>query len=264
MLFEGNYSSESESEDEEERERRLERRRKKNRKKRRIPKLANEMVVIKNVEKDSGGWMERWDKPKNRSAGLIPHPFRLLALGGVGRGKTNSCKNIFLKHQGQKTRKFKRLIIITCDANSQEWLDCDPEYVGENIPDLGQFDGKEKTCLVIDDYEHAKASKEEQKRLSTLMRYVSSHRNVSVMVSYQSFFDTPSICRKCANCFMIYKPNSRQECTTIENRVGLEKGTLADLFADRCSGIYDHVFIDKTIGTPYPLRKNIYEPLELV
>ena len=62
---------------------------------------------------------------------------------------------------------------------------------------------------------------------------------------------------------MIYKPNSRQETTTIENHCGLEKGTLTNLFKNECKGVYDHVFIDLTIGTPYPLRKNIYEALEL-
>ena len=49
----------------------------------------------------------------------------------------------------------------------------------------------------------------------------------------------------------------------IENRCGLEKNTLKYLFKNVCNGIYDHVFIDKTIGTPYKLRKNIYEPITL-
>ena len=82
-----------------------------------VPKLGNRVVVIKNADKDKGNWMERW-KPGTRNIGRIPHPFRLLALGGVGRGKTNTMKNIFLQHQSGN-RKFKKLYICCCDVDSE-------------------------------------------------------------------------------------------------------------------------------------------------
>jgi len=231
------------------------------RKKKRIPSLPNKLIVIKNADKDSGNWKESWDYPKKRSPGHIVHPFRLLALGGVGRGKTNCLKQIFLKHQSS-SKKFKKLYIITCDVSSQEWVDCDPDIITDEMLDLDMFDPREKTCVVIDDFEWIKCTKEQQKQLSTLMRFISSHRNVSVLLSFQSFFDCPQIARKCSNCFMIYKPNSRQEITNIENRCGLQKGELLHLFKTVCKGTYDHVFIDLTIGTPYRLRKNIYDVLK--
>jgi hypothetical protein len=230
-------------------------------KKKRIPKLPNKIVVIKNAEKDKGNWMEKWCKPRNRSPGHIIHPFRLLALGGVGRGKTNSCKNIFLRHQSS-ARKFKKLYIITCSEDSQEWADCEPDELMTEIPDLSRFDGSEKTCVILDDFETMKMSKEQLRKLSTLMRFISSHRNVSCILSYQSFFDTPPICRKVANCFMVYKPNSKQEIDCISNRVGLDSEKVKYLFKHHLTGIYDSLFVDKTIGTPYPLRKNVYEVIE--
>jgi hypothetical protein len=233
----------------------------KKKKKKKIPKLPNRVVVIKNSEKDSGGWMESWSKPKKRSPGHIPHPFRLLALGGVGRGKSNMCKNVFLRHQSSG-KKFQKLIIITCSEDSTEWDDCDPDDVLIEIPDLEIFDGAEKTCVILDDFETMKLSKSQLRKLSTLMRFVSSHRNVSCMLSYQSFFDTPPICRKVANCFMIYKPNSHQERDCIANRVGVNGDKMKLLFKEHITGTYDHLFVDKTIGTPYPLRKNIYEVIE--
>lgn len=236
---------------------------KKKKKKKRIPKLPNKVVVIKNIEKDKGNWMESWSKPKHRSPGHIIHPFRLLALGGVGRGKTNSCKNIFLRHQSS-AKKFKQLYIITCSEDSREWDDCEPNAVLTDIPDLEMFDGAEKTCVILDDFETMKMSKEQLRKLSTLMRFISSHRNVSCILSYQSFFDTPGICRKVANCFMIYKPNSRQETQCIANRVGIDGDKMKYLFKHEITGTYDHLFVDKTIATPYPLRKNIYEIIEEV
>jgi hypothetical protein len=233
------------------------------RRKKRLKGLPNKVVVLKNIDKDVGNWVENWDTPKKRSPGCIIHPFRLLALGNVSRGKTNSLKNIFLKHQSS-AKKFQHLYVITCSLDSQEWLDCEPDAILDRIPPLDLFDGAEKTMVVLDDYEFKSSDKEQSKRLATLCRFVSSHRNVSVMISYQSFFDCPPIARKCANCFLLYKPNSRQEIETIANRVGLDKGLLRSLFKHECNGNFDSVFVDLTVNTPYPLRKNIYEPLELV
>jgi hypothetical protein len=227
-----------------------------------IPKLGEKIVIIKNKEKDSG-WGENWDKPKNRSPGHLPHPFRLLALGGVGRGKTNSIKNLFLKHQTGK-RKFKKLIVITCSEDSREYDDLDPDCVLTQIPDLGIFDGKEKTMVILDDYETMKMSSEQTKRLCTLMRFISSHRNVSCVIGYQSFFDCPSICRKVANCFLLYKPNGHMELTQIANRCGIEKKMMKLLFKNYIQKTHDSLFVDKTPGTPYPLRRNIYEVIQEV
>ena len=235
---------------------------KKRKKKLAIPGMPNKLVVIKNVEKD-GGWMERWDKPKNRSPGHLIHPFKLLALGGTGRGKTNCLKNIFLKHQSSG-RKFQRLYIITCSEESTEWDDCDPTDLFIDIPDLDIFDGTEKTCVIVDDFETLKLSKDQYRKLATLMRFICTHRNVSCMLSYQSFFDCVPICRKVANCFMIYKTTGRQELDTIANRVGIDPKKMRYLFKTYITGQYDHLMVDKTVGTPYKLRKNIYEIIEEV
>ena len=233
---------------------------KKRKKKKKIPKLPNKLVVIKNAEKD-GGWMEQWDKPKNRSPGHLIHPFKLLALGGTGRGKTNCLKNIFLKHQSS-SKKFQKLYIITCSEESTEWDDVEPTDLFIDIPDLEIFDGSEKTCVIIDDFETLKLSKDQYRKLATLMRFICTHRNVSCMLSYQSFFDCVPICRKVANCFMIYKTTGRQELETIANRVGIDSKKMRYLFKHYITGQYDHLFVDKTVGTPYPLRRNIYEVIE--
>jgi hypothetical protein len=229
-------------------------------KKKKIPKLAAKLVVIKNADKDTGNWQESWKKPKNRNPGHIPHPFRLLGLGIPGRGKTNMIKNVFLQHQSS-AKKFQKLFVVCCDLDSQEWLDCEPTEVMIDLPDPSEFDGSEKTMIVIDDYEHERTSTEEKRKLSTFMRYVSTHKNVSIAVGYQSFFDCPSICRKTANIFMVYKPTSKLELTTIANRIGLDKDKLKKLFKTKCTGDWDNITVDRTIGTPYPIRKNIFEVL---
>jgi len=236
---------------------------KKMNKKKKPKSLPNELVIIKNAMKDKGDWVEKWEA--GRSLGNIPHPFRLLALGGVGRGKTNTMKNLFLKHQTTR-RPFKKLYIITCSSDNKEWDDCEPDDIFTQIPPMELFteDTKNKTLIIIDDFEMKKMNAETERQLTTLFRYVSSHCNVSIMCGYQSFFDASNLCRKCSNIFLVYKPNSRREMTDIENRVGLSKGTLKDLFNSVATSPYDSITIDLTVGSPAKIRKNIYSAIDIL
>lgn len=121
--------------------------------------------------------METWDEPKNRSPGCIPHSFRLVCLGGTGRGKTCAMKNLFLQHQST-SRKFKKLFIVTCDADCTEWLDCEPDGVFDEMPDPKMFDTGEKTMLIIDDFEFARMGSDSTRKLATLFRFISTHKSV--------------------------------------------------------------------------------------
>ena len=46
------------------------------------------------------------------------------------------------------------------------------------------------------------------------------------------------------------------------NRVGLPKGSLDYLFRYVANGEYDSITIDRTVGTPHFIRKNLYEPID--
>ena len=220
-----------------------------------MPKLA----VLKNTEKDRFE-SERWTKGRDLAA--IPHPFRMLALGGVGRGKTNTLKNIFLAHQDSK-KPFQELFIVGPEGSS-EWDDAEPTETLTELPGPDKFDPRKKTLLVIDDYECVSLTASQKRALSTLFRYVSSHCNVSIMLSFQSFIDCPQLARKTANCFVLYKPTSRGECTLMGNRCGLDKGVLKTLFDGLCHSPYDNIMVDRTIGSPAPIRLNVYQPVDLV
>ena len=228
--------------------------------KKKIPKLPRKNVVIKNADKDTG-WMESWDKPKNRSPADLIHSYRLLAMGGCGRGKTNYMKQIFLAAQSS-ARKFKRLYVVTCDLESLEWNDCNPTEIFDVLPPIELFDSGEKTCVIIDDYEFEKCGKEEMRKLTTLFRMISTHKSVSVLASYQSFFHVPQICRKVSNVFIIYKPNSDLELQSICNRVGMKADDLKSLFKNHANGHFDMIMLDKTKETPYPIRRNLYDIID--
>jgi hypothetical protein len=228
------------------------------RKKKRIPALPKHNIIIKNADKDVGNWKEDWDHPKNRDISHIPHSFRLCALGAPGKGKTNYLKQLFLRHQSS-SKKFKRLVVVTGDLSTKEWDDCEPTMLIDTIPEIEMFHDSVKTCVIIDDYEFEKCGSREMRKLTTLFRMISTHKSVSVMASYQSFFHTPTICRKTANVFILYKPTSDNELVTIANRVGIPHDKLKKLFKKHCPKYYDMIMIDLTKDSPYPVRKNIYE-----
>jgi len=138
-------SSDSEGTKAEKREIRRENAQKRRAKKanRAVPKMPkNKLIVIKNAEKDTG-WQESWKTPKSRSLANFPHPFRMIASGSVGRGKTNTIKNIFLSAQSGK-KPFKKLYIVTCSLQCSEWDDCEPTQLTTTLPDPDIFTGKEK------------------------------------------------------------------------------------------------------------------------
>lgn len=221
-----------------------------------VVSLPKEVIILENDDK--ADWTESWNP--HRDLGCLPHPARILALGGVSKGKTNTLINLFLRHQtGKDCPKFQKLIVITCDINSKQFDQLEPNVITDEIFNVDDIDPDEKTCVLIDDYEMEGLKKEDKRKLSTLMRYISSHSNVSVYMSYQSFFDVPNLLRKCANVFVIYKPDSLSELTTIENRMGLSKDTLSYIFSEIANGPYDSIMIDRTINTPAPIRVNIYD-----
>ena len=238
-----------------------ERKSRKPRRKKRVAGLPQKVVIIKNADKDVGKWKETWDYPKKRSVGHIPHSFRLLALGSPGRGKTNYLKNIFLRHQSS-AKKFERLIVVTGDLSTREWDDMEPNLILDKLPDVEMFNGSVKTCLILDDWESEKCGAQELKKLTTLFRMISTHKSVSIMLSYQSFFHCPTICRKTANCFILYRPTSDGELQTISNRVGVKYEHLKKMFKKHCKKFYDMLMIDMTKDTPYRIRRNIYEVID--
>jgi hypothetical protein len=229
------------------------------------PKLPqNKIQIIKNPEKDKGNWMESYrSPPKGASVGWWPHPVKALFLGGCGRGKTNLIKNSFLQHQGGRGKPYKELYIITCSDMCSEYDDL--EYTGllTEIPDADFFSGKEKTCVILDDFEMSNLSSSDKRKLSTLFRYVATHRNVSIFCGFQSAFDTPPIIRKCSDVFVIYKPNNRQEVDTLANRLNLESRDLRYIFKHICNGVYDALCVNNIPGAPYRLTKNLHTPIEM-
>lgn len=219
---------------------------------------------------------EKWDDIRAKDIGNFPSPFRMLLLGPPNSGKSTLIKNLIL-HQRPR---FDEIYVIHEDASTNpeiegttEYDDLDATGMLNDVPDLSFWnsitaeddpDKPLKRLVILDDLEMTSAHKSRLKNLGILFRYISSHKGFSLMLAHQNFFGIPALIKKMSNIFVVWKPVARNELALIENRVGMNKGDLAELFNEFRKNQYDSLCIDHTINTPASLRLNIFEPIDLV
>ena len=221
--------------------------------------------------------IETWTPGRNPAN--FPSPFRMLLLGPPGGGKTCVMKNIVV----QQRPAFDEVYVIHEDAGDEEnaagtteWDDLDPTAIMGDVPSLAYWnsvcaedDPDErplKRLVILDDLEMrggGPGMRQRLRNIATLVRYCSSHKGFSVMVAFQDFFGLDPLLKKCANVFLVWKPHARNEAALIDNRTGLPKGTLKEVFRTVACGPHDFVTIDLTKKSPMPLRLGLWAPIEL-
>lgn len=211
------------------------------------------LILLKNKDKEND---EKWHV--GREPSNLPCPFRLILSGGVGKGKSTQIKNILLRAKPL----YDRLIIVCCDKTTKDYDDLEPHLIIDQLPSVESFDNKHKNCLVIDDY-RAK-TQYDKNLLDRLFGYVSSHKKTSIMYATQDLFSlfTPTI-QRMSDCFILWKSHDENQFNMICNRVGMKNEDVKQIFKDLNFGEKDALMIDKTPNTPYPLRKNIFDIIEI-
>jgi ABC-type cobalamin/Fe3+-siderophores transport system ATPase subunit len=232
----------------------------KQRKKKRVPNLGNHIQIIKNGDKHHN---ESWNTKSKKNIANFPSPSRICLLGPCGTGKTMLIKNLIMAQRPM----FDEVFLVHEDAgvtDDYKGFDLTAEF--DDMPDLDfwDYDGKfKKRALIIDDLELTSAHKERKKNLAIAFRYASTHKGLTIYFAHQSFFSIMPLVKKMSNVFILWKPRARNELAMIENRVGMEKGTLKKLFKTEATGHRDSICIDLNEGTPARVRKNIWEEIEL-
>lgn len=220
-------------------------------------KLKHELVEIKNTDK---GFTEHWSKSRATNVANFPHPSRVALIGGPSSGKTFLIKHLIL-HQRPM---FQEMYVIHGDSDcTTEFEDMDVTLMMEEFPEIGFWDGKVKTCIVLDDVEYSKLSKEQEARMNKLFRYGSSHKNITIYVTHQNFYSLPVLIRKLCNVYVLWRPRSLMELRTIAHRVGYSAKALDYIFEHVCTEHRDSLCIDHHHNSPAVLRKNLWEKIEL-
>ena len=238
------------------------------------------LKAIPNVEKKNH---EKWSSDRNPID--WPRPFRWCVMGAVSCGKTslalnylvNAHKydNIFLMHPQTYNANIDRE-----DEMKNEGVVVDPppeigEYVGVEfvalayLPSMLYFSkvAKKKNLFIIDDVDLISYCKKRrdlrEERLNKLFSYVSSHHNVSIIVSSQdAASQLPSFVMKMCNVITIYRVIDEYIIATLSRKISVGYKRLKQLLGF-CKSKHDAITFDATDDSPMPLRLNVYDKIEL-
>ena len=216
-------------------------------------KLPNRIIVLPNKDKE---FHEKWNPGRNMLN--FPHPFRAVFLGPPNVGKGNTLKNLIMRSKPA----FEEIFCIHCDPEfTQEWNDCDVQMLAE-IPEPGEWEGAVKTLVILDDLEFKGMSKIQRRNLDRLYGFVSTHKNISVILCSQDCFNVPPIVRRCSNLWVLWKTPDLDAMSLCARKAGMNKKDFLSIFSRLLPSFHDSLWIDMTSKTPYPLRKNGFEMIE--
>jgi hypothetical protein len=226
--------------------------RKKKQKKQKL-KLPKKLIVIPNPDKS---WHESWHD--GRDLLNLPHPWRMVCLGPPNSGKSLVVKNILLR----ENPPFEKMYIGHCDPCGTNEYDDVNGVMLEEIPPPELWDSKYKTLVVLDDIDFTQMKKEQKKNFDRLLGYVSTHKNISVIICNQDPFAVPAIARRCANFWVLWRCPDLDAMATVARKTGMNSKDFKNIFDSIMPNKHDSLWIDMTDKTPAPLRKNGYEIIE--
>ena len=210
-------------------------------------RLPNEILALPNEDKK---FHEKWYKGRNMIN--IPHPFRSVCLGPPNCGKGTIAKNLLLRAKPA----FEEVFVIHCDPDfTKEWDDVDAVMMSE-IPAPEEWEGQVKTLVILDDLEFKGMDKTQKRNLDRLFGFVSTHKNISIILCAQDTFNVPPIVRRCSNLWILWKMNDMDSLAQTARKSGMKASNFNSIFNELMCNNHDSLWIDSTNKSPYPLRKN--------
>ena len=212
------------------------------------------LKIFPNADKE---WHEKWDN--ERDILNIPHPFRCVLCGPPNCGKTSMILNLILRNKPY----FEEIIVIHCDAEYTKEYDCVGAIFCDLIPKPKEFDGKRKTLVILDDLEYKQMNKVQQRNLDRLFGFVSTHKNISCCLTAQDAFNIPASVRRCANLWCLWKIDDFDSIRTLSRKIRLSPEIINYIFDKYLKNPHDSLMVDNTDKTPFHLRKNGTEEINL-
>ncbi len=222
-------------------------------KKKKPPTFSKTLMYINNNEKSNH---EKWSDIHGRDMLNFPKPYRIILAGGVNSSKTSTVLNIIAR----AFPVFENIYLLHCGGKYTTEYDAIDYTLLDSIPspDDERFNGKKKHLLIIEDKCFEDISKTEKKNLNRLFGYVSTHKNTSIIMTAQNFFDIPPSIRRMSNIFILWKILDRDLLGVLGRRVGYCKNDMIALANDYFVHYRDSLWFDNTQDSPYPIRSNGY------
>jgi len=192
----------------------------------------------------------------------IPHPFRMVLLSKPNGGKTTLILNVIAR-VALSPRPFERIIIVHCDPRATHEYDYVPHDSLDAIPRSEYFNPQQKSLIILEDLNYLDMSTEQQGRLERLFGYISTHKNVSVMLTAQDPFRILPTVRRCANVFVLWNNHDGDMVQTLARKCGLAPSQLLRMFRQHCRDGHDSIWLDFTSHSPAPFRKNGFQRIEM-
>jgi hypothetical protein len=207
-------------------------------------RLPNKILALPNPDK---AFHEKWYKGRNMLN--IPHPFRCVCLGPPNVGKTTIVKNLLLRAKPE----FEEVVVIHCDSGyTKEYDDIgDNVEILDEIPAPEDWEGEVKTLVVLDDLEFKGMSKDQKRNLDRLFGYVSTHKNISVILCSQDAFNVPCIVRRCSNLWVLWRCPDLDAMSVCARKTGLKANNFNSIFNQLMLDPKDSLWIDMTDHSPY-------------
>ena len=223
-------------------------------KSKKLKELPNEIIIIPNEDKH---FHETWTPGRNLLN--IPHPFRCMLIGPPNSGKTLLIKNILLRAKPI----FKKIYVVHCDGDfTKEYEDVDATML-DSIPSPEEWEGDKKTMVVLDDIDYKGMNKVQAKNLNRLFGFASTHKNISVCLTSQNYFDIPTSIRRMANFFILWKTIDSDSFKMIAKKTGMKIEQFQYIFKNIIGDDkHSSLWIDLTSKTPAKLRKNGYQVIK--
>ena len=223
-------------------------------KSKKLKELPNEIIIIPNEDKY---FHETWTPGRNLLN--IPHPFRCMLIGPPNSGKTLLIKNILLRAKPI----FKKIYVVHCDGDfTKEYEDVDATML-DSIPSPEEWEGDKKTMVVLDDIDYKGMNKVQAKNLNRLFGFASTHKNISVCLTSQNYFDIPTSIRRMANFFILWKTIDSDSFKMIAKKTGMKIEQFQYIFKNIIGDDkHSSLWIDLTSKTSAKLRKNGYQVIK--
>ena len=189
----------------------------------------------------------------------LKHPFTAIIAGPTGSGKTIFTFKLIDNASSLISPQPEK--IIYCYGEYQRGFRKYPNVIfHEGLPDISQFDGRQRTLLILDDL-----MTESNDSVSSIFTKISHHRNVSIIFLTQNLFFKSKHSRTMSlnshYIIMFKNPRDAMQIATLGRQMYPGKSKfLIDAYRDATEKPFDYLLLDLKPDTQeiYRVRSNIF------